>query len=151
MKMAEITEPRKDWQRQKTARGFDLVEFHDRNGYECSLQKSSIATEDAIWLGVQGAKVQFMVKGIGWCDYPIPTECSIMPERMHLSREQVAQLLPLLLNFVVHGELHTPDVKPEFCPWCTHESPEKPYTHSSDDCPGYILAETYAAIETLKK
>jgi len=35
-----------------TERGFDYVEFTDRYGQVSSLQKSSIATEDCIWLGI---------------------------------------------------------------------------------------------------
>jgi len=31
-----------------TGRGFQYIEFEDRYGHKCSLQKSSLATEDAI-------------------------------------------------------------------------------------------------------
>lgn len=37
----------------ETARGFSRIEFADYNGEMCSLQKSSLATEDCIWLGVE--------------------------------------------------------------------------------------------------
>jgi hypothetical protein len=41
----------------KTEHGFELVEFKDRNGQECSLQQSSAADyqqpgSSAVWLGV---------------------------------------------------------------------------------------------------
>ncbi len=36
-----------------TQRGFALVEFTDRNGEACTLQASSIATEDIVWLGAK--------------------------------------------------------------------------------------------------
>jgi hypothetical protein len=36
----------------KTSRGFGLIKFSDRYGQHCSLQESSLATEGAIWLGV---------------------------------------------------------------------------------------------------
>lgn len=65
---------------EKTQRGFSIVNFTDLYGAECSLQKSSLATEDAIWLGVDTA-------------------------RMHLTQEQVSELLPLLQKFVNTGEL----------------------------------------------
>ena len=65
--------------------------FTDRNGVECSLQKSSIATEDAIWLG---------------CDHETRDQqgdpCGA---RMHLTKEMVASLLPILISFVETGDV----------------------------------------------
>lgn len=69
----------------KTNRGFSLVEFEDSYGVKCTLQKSSLATADAIWLGVHDAK-------------PIGS-------RMHLTRNQVKKLLPILQRFVETGEI----------------------------------------------
>jgi hypothetical protein len=34
---------------EKTDRGFDVIFFVDRYAKLCSIQKSSLATEDAIW------------------------------------------------------------------------------------------------------
>ncbi|MCA3269227.1 MAG: hypothetical protein ACK5XX_05330 [Holosporales bacterium] len=68
---------------EKTERGFDIIEFLDRYGNGCSLQKSSLATEDCIWLGVD-------------------TE---PPARMHLTQGQVKALLPYLQRFVDTGEI----------------------------------------------
>lgn len=65
----------------QTPRGFDFLEFQDRNNQKCTLQKSSCATEDAIWLGIHDEK------------------------RMHLTQEQVAALLPFLIRFAETGEL----------------------------------------------
>ena len=66
-----------------TERGFALYEFRDRYNRECSLQRSSIATEDCIWLGVhEGESV-----------------------RMHLTPEMVTALLPILQQFAETGEL----------------------------------------------
>jgi hypothetical protein len=65
---------------EKTERGFDIIEFLDRYGVECSLQKSSLATEDCIWLGVNES-------------------------RMHLTQGQVKALLPYLQRFVDTGEI----------------------------------------------
>lgn len=98
-----------------TARGFTLGKFVDLYGSECSIQKSSLATEDAIWLGVVDANPQVLHNdakrlGIettadsGWVDYPIPKEVS-MTTRMHLSRDHVAALLPTLQRFVETGEI----------------------------------------------
>lgn len=64
----------------KTQRGFDLIEFVDHYGAACSLQKSSLATEDCIWLGTN-------------------------TNRMHLTQEQISQLLPHLHEFVEAGNI----------------------------------------------
>ncbi|MEK6828570.1 MAG: hypothetical protein AABY15_00390 [Nanoarchaeota archaeon] len=99
----------------KTGRGFSLGEFEDQYGKKCSIQKSSIATRDCIWLGVDDPEPQIMVSdarrlGItssmanGWMPYNIPTEVNIST-RMHLSREDVKKLLPLLQKFAETGSL----------------------------------------------
>ncbi len=96
-------------------RGFSLGEFKDQYGFECSIQKSSIATKDCIWLGIDDPKPQIMVSdarrlGItesmanGWMPYEIPREVHIST-RMHLSREDVKKLLPLLQKFAETGSL----------------------------------------------
>jgi hypothetical protein len=59
-----------------TSRGFTLITFTDLYGAECSLQKSSLATEDAVWLGVNDANPQIMASktlqgGTGWVPYDI--------------------------------------------------------------------------------
>lgn len=64
----------------QTERRFDLIRFTDRCGQKCKLQKSSNTTEDSIWLGV-------------------------LEDAMHLTRQQVKELLPFLQNFVDRGEL----------------------------------------------
>lgn len=98
-----------------TNRGFRLLEFIDRYGCKCSIQESSLATEDAIWFGVSNPNPQIMASqakefGIetsetcGWIEYPIPDEV-LIHTRMHLTREQVKELLPILQLFVEEGEL----------------------------------------------
>ncbi len=64
-----------------TSRGFAIVNFKDHYGLHCSLQKSSLADQDAIWLGGNGA------------------------DRMHLTQDHVAALLPILQRFVETGEI----------------------------------------------
>lgn len=89
----------------KTGRGFALAEFTDANGEACSLQKSSSAMEDKVWLGVNEPNPKIMPgDGTGWHPYPLPenVQCTT---RMHLTREQVAALLPALRHFVATGEL----------------------------------------------
>ena len=69
-----------------TERGFALVEFKDAYGQVCTLQESSVYTH--VWLGVMvnlnGEKVN---------------------QRMHLSQQQVAALLPRLQAFVESGQI----------------------------------------------
>jgi len=98
-----------------TQRGFAIGKFKDQYGSQCSIQKSSAATRDCIWLGVDDPKPEIMVSdarrlGItesvknGWMPYEIPKEVSIST-RMHLSREDVKKLLPLLQKFAETGSL----------------------------------------------
>lgn len=104
---------------EKTSRGFDINKFKDRNGLDCSLQKSSIATEDCIWLGLNNPDISEF--------YPTPRDIKEShveitvddlqklkkrPQneiyafsRMHLTRDQVKELLPYLQNFVETGSL----------------------------------------------
>lgn len=63
-----------------TNRGFTLITFRDQRGVECSLQKSSAANYNCIWLGTPN-------------------------NRMHLTQDQVRELLPLLQHFVDTGKL----------------------------------------------
>lgn len=99
----------------KTDRGFATVEFLDRYGDACIIQKSSLATEDAIWFGIQDACPQIMASdalaaGIdtdettGWIPYPMPKNV-LLTTRMHLTRELVAELMPILQRFVDTGEV----------------------------------------------
>jgi hypothetical protein len=80
-----------------TARGFRYYEFTDRYDGKCSLQESSLATEDAIWLGMNRGTHHH-----GTC-----------LARMHLTREMVARLLPILQEFVDTGHLSLPEEEDE--------------------------------------
>lgn len=101
--------------RTATRRGFALLQFTDLYGHQCSLQKSSLADEEAIWLGPDNANPMVMhnearALGIptlatsGWIPYPVP-DCVQMTTRMHLTREQVRELMPHLQHFVDTGEV----------------------------------------------
>lgn len=68
---------------EKTARSFELIQFIDRYGIKCSLQKSSLAGEEAVWFGVDDPEPKVMASeaaevGVltahltGWVAYPIP-------------------------------------------------------------------------------
>lgn len=99
----------------KTNRGFELIEFKDRYGAKCSIQKSSLATEDAIWFGIDDPEPKIMASvapqhGIftkettGWVEYPIPNDV-LLTTRMHLTQKQVKDILPILQKFVKTGEI----------------------------------------------
>ena len=96
--------------KEETNRGFSILRFVDRYGEKCSLQESSLANESCIWLGIDNVTI----KEEGW--HPLyPARVRELPEeqcanlstfgRMHLTREQVAELLPHLQRFVETGEL----------------------------------------------
>lgn len=98
-----------------TNRGFRHIEFEDRYDQKCSVQKSSLAFEDAIWLGIEDADPKIMAtdarrlgiptkETVGWIPYHVPDEV-LLSTRMHLTRDQVAELLPILQHFVDTGEL----------------------------------------------
>ena len=70
-----------------TGRGFGVRPFLDMYASACSVQESSLATDDALWLGVND-------------------------NRMHLSRGQVVALLPLLQHFALTGMLPKGSVLP---------------------------------------
>lgn len=102
----------------RTARGFSSYEFNDRYNEECSLQESSLATEAAIWFGINDANPQIMASdaaahGVqtnettGWVPYPVP-DAVLMSTRMHLTQQQVADLLPILQHFAETGQLPEP-------------------------------------------
>jgi len=93
----------------RTGRGFAHYEFTDEYGAKCSLQKSSSAMVDRIWLGVDNANPQIMASktpegGNGWVPYPIPEDV-LLTTRMHLNQKQVKKLLPILQRFVETGEI----------------------------------------------
>jgi hypothetical protein len=81
-----------------------LIKFTDQNSVDCSLQKSSIATDDLIWFGCSDANPRALIPGEGWLKVPMPEEY-VANTRMHLTRQQVADLLPYLQKFVEEGEI----------------------------------------------
>ncbi|WP_321354582.1 hypothetical protein [Pseudomonas extremaustralis] len=99
----------------QTCRGFSLIEFEDLYGSKCSIQASSLASEDAIWFGPDDAEPKILAsqaaahgvattEDCGWVEYPIPEAVSLTT-RMHLTRDQVEALLPILQRFVETGEV----------------------------------------------
>ena len=93
-----------------TQRGFARAEFVDQYGEVCSIQKSSLATDDCIWLGINNPQLTvFEDESKGkYVNAKMPDNFMVS-SRMHLTREQVADLLPLLQRFVQTGELYSDD------------------------------------------
>jgi hypothetical protein len=102
-----------------TGRGFGIYRFRDKSDVDCSIQASSLATEAAIWFGVQDTNPKIMASDArklglthlltrgettGWVSFPIPDQV-IMQDRMHLTQRQVQALLPILQHFADTGEL----------------------------------------------
>tara|TARA_R110000822_G_scaffold25937_9_gene78477 strand:+ start:3188 stop:3529 length:342 start_codon:yes stop_codon:yes gene_type:complete len=97
-----------------TERGFTHYEFMDSYGAKCSVQKSSSAMEDKVWVGVDDANPIIMASqakshgvdpdGVtsGWVKYPIPSEV-LLSTRMHLNQQMAKELINVLQKFVDTG------------------------------------------------
>lgn len=96
----------------------NFAEFEDRYGHKCSIQKSSLAEEDCIWLGLNDADPKIMSSDAtrmglrgrtfderGWIPFKIPKKVSLNT-RMILTQETAAELIPILQRFVETGELY---------------------------------------------
>jgi hypothetical protein len=91
---------------EKTQRGFLNGKFTDSYGNVCSVQKSSSAMDDFIWLGIDKPKLTvFENENMGKYIETVLPKTWMVDSRMHLSRDQVAELLPVLQKFVETGEL----------------------------------------------
>jgi hypothetical protein len=93
----------------ETNRGFSILSFLDEYDVLCNIQKSSLASNDCIWLGVEDADPKIMASqtpqgGTGWVKYNIPKEV-LLSTRMHLNRKQARELAKLLNKFARTGEL----------------------------------------------
>ena len=87
-----------------TTRGFSFGEFKDLYGENCSIQMSSRAGPEAIWLGVS-------------------------EHRMHLDRQMVRDLIPVLQQFVDTGmvgniEAEIPEIERQWIETMYQLSPE---------------------------
>lgn len=77
----------------KTSRGFNYFEFKDINNESCSIQKSSVATSDCLWLGCENNTKPHHVTG----------ECS--SPRMHIDRKLAKKLVKHLNKFILTGDI----------------------------------------------
>jgi len=95
--------------RSKTDRGFDIVKFDDLYNKHCSIQKSSLAFEDAVWIGIDDAEPEILASqteegGTGWVPFHIP-EGVLVHTRMHLTRKQAFKVVMALTKFVLTGNV----------------------------------------------
>ena len=89
-----------------TERGFKVGKFRDSYNNDCSIQKSSSAMDDYIWLGIDKPKLTvFEDENMGKYINTVLPKNWMVDSRMHLSRKQVAELLPALQKFVETGDL----------------------------------------------
>ena len=79
---------KRQMKKQNTERGFAFYEFKDSNGNLCSLQKSSSALEDKIWLGIDTDHTGKDVH-----------------QRMHLDQILAEELLDVLTDFIETGDI----------------------------------------------
>lgn len=98
-----------------TERGFPYFEYKDIYGVTYSIQQSSLATKNALWVGVDDPDPQCMASdaaslGVqtdqttGWVKYPVSDKV-LMRTRMHLDRRQVKNLIKKLQAWIDTGEL----------------------------------------------
>ena len=87
----------------QTSRGVNIVKFRDMNDERCSLQESSEMGEPSIWLGVDRPNAQYLKDG-KWQNFPIPSDV-FLTGRMHLTQEQVKELLIYLERFLYVGRI----------------------------------------------
>ena len=94
-----------------TIRGFELIKFQDSYGAKCSLQKSSSAEVDKIWLGIDEPEIKVMTTKQGWQDINlahligVPEKDLLVSSRMHLSQDDVKKILPALIHFAEFGDV----------------------------------------------
>jgi len=90
---------------QYNERGFAYTEFTDSYGVPCSLQESS-NIKPSIWLGTQPKTyTHWLTPDKGKYEERMIPENMMVHTRMHLSQEQVKQLLPFLKHFAETGHL----------------------------------------------
>jgi len=107
----------------KTDRGFEYLEFTDHHGAICSIQTSSCACCDALWIGPDNPDPKIMasqaarlgvktVENTGWIPYPLPQDV-MCTTRMLVQREQVKQIVEALSHWLKTGNLKRPLNRPK--------------------------------------
>lgn len=76
----------------ETSRGFKRGEFVDRYGAKCSIQESSLAGENCVWLGCDHETIHHVTG----------ESCGA---RMHLTRDMAVAIVMHLQRFIETGRL----------------------------------------------
>lgn len=106
----------------KTQRGFSFGNFNDGNGQSCSIQESSAYREGGmLWLGCNEIRLNgfFPYRG-GWIEYSddqlkeiltkhqncgVDCDTVLANTRMHLTRENVEELVSVMSHWLKTGDL----------------------------------------------
>lgn len=114
----------------RTSRGFGKGKFTDAVGVACSIQDSSLATEAAIWFGVEEANpqrwegdklapVEPPVKPIPISRYPGATHDILYNTRMHLTIRHVKTLIRNFEKFLVSKDVRKRTFKDRYGSVCS--------------------------------
>lgn len=95
--------------RDVTDRGFVILQFKDSYDEVCDIQRSSIADDDCVWVGIHDPHPQILASkvksgGTGWIDYNIPSDV-LITHRMLLSRKLSITLALKLLKFGLFNKI----------------------------------------------
>jgi hypothetical protein len=115
----------------KTERGFEIVEFKDLYGAECSLQMSSLADKSAVWLGCDDADPKVMVPGSGWKPVEMPNGY-IANTRMHLDTKMVQAIIKHLQSWLETETFAAHTVPENLLDWFAQASPLQVYQNLQD-------------------
>lgn len=109
----------KYFKHEPTCRGFNRYIFKDFYNNQCSVQESSSAGVQQIWIGIDDADPKIMASDAnrleipnltgetrGWIPFQIPDEV-LLSTRMLLDREQARHIGMMLLNYAKTGKLKT--------------------------------------------
>ena len=150
---------------EETRRGFKLGTFKDTKGVECSIQKSSLASKQAIWFGVNEVDPRILKEGV-W--EPVTT-ASYQPtdihgnlivgeltpvtelhqvlyeDRMHISQDHANTLLEIFNKFL-NKELVEPLVFTDlYGAKCSIQVTKEPIPHGveAEDINSFKLTEEF--------
>lgn len=99
----------------RDCRGFKVIEFHDYYDAHCTVQQSSLADDECVWVGRSCADPKILASkaganGVqtdettGWVPFPVPEDV-LLHTRMHLTRQQAGELADVLKWFSETGEV----------------------------------------------
>ena len=88
----------------KTKHGWPFCEFDDLYDHKCYVQDSSLAFENAIWLGVRDANPLILKPGEGWVPVDFP-EGTLFTTQMHINQKQAKELVKVLERFIESGSI----------------------------------------------